>query len=79
MTIDEVFSEIIKDKSFYENSDGGVTFSGGECMLQIDFLAKILKKCNHIKWNKWQFNYIKRAKKIYKEKFRKHSTFEIMY
>ena len=42
---DEVFSEIAKDKMFYENSGGGVTFSGGECMLQIDFLCEILKKC----------------------------------
>lgn len=42
---DEVFNEIIKDKVFYENSGGGVTFSGGECMLQIDFLLEILKKC----------------------------------
>ena len=30
---------------FYETSNGGVTFSGGECMLQIDFLCEILKKC----------------------------------
>ena len=44
-TVDEVFSEIIKDKLFYENSGGGVTFSGGECLLQIDFLYEILKKC----------------------------------
>ena len=44
-TVDEVFAEISKDKAFYENSGGGVTFSGGECMLQIDFLAEILKKC----------------------------------
>jgi pyruvate formate lyase activating enzyme len=44
-TVDEVFDEIIKDKAFYENSSGGVTFSGGECMLQIDFLLEILKKC----------------------------------
>ena len=44
-TVDEVFAEIIKDKSYYENSGGGVTFSGGECMLQIDFLLEILKKC----------------------------------
>ena len=43
--INEVFGEIIKDKPFYDNSGGGVTFSGGECMLQIDFLAEILKKC----------------------------------
>ena len=44
-TVDEVFSEIIKDKAYYGNSDGGVTFSGGECMLQIDFLVEILKLC----------------------------------
>jgi pyruvate formate lyase activating enzyme len=36
---------VLKDKAFYENSDGGVTFSGGECMLQIDFLEELLKKC----------------------------------
>ena len=44
-TVDEVFSEIVKDKLFYENSGGGITFSGGECMLQIGFLYEILKKC----------------------------------
>ena len=42
---DEVFNEIAKDKTFYENSGGGATFSGGECMLQIGFLCEILKKC----------------------------------
>ena len=44
-TPDEVLAEVIKDKAFYDNSGGGVTFSGGECMLQIDFLLEILKKC----------------------------------
>lgn len=44
-TADELFDIIIKDKIFYETSGGGVTFSGGECMLQIDFLCAILKKC----------------------------------
>ena len=44
-TVDEVLKEVLKDKAFYETSGGGVTFSGGECMLQIDFLAEILKKC----------------------------------
>lgn len=44
-TVEEVYNEIIKDKSFYKTSNGGVTFSGGECMLQIDFLSGILKKC----------------------------------
>ena len=43
--VDEVLGEIIKDKPLYENSLGGVTFSGGECMLQIDFLEEMLKRC----------------------------------
>ncbi len=42
---DEVLKIILKDKTFYDNSGGGVTFSGGECMLQIDFLLEILQKC----------------------------------
>ena len=44
-TVDEVIKEILKDKVFYESSGGGVTFSGGECMLQIDFLEEALKEC----------------------------------
>ena len=44
-TVDEIFGEVIKDKLFYETSGGGVTFSGGECMLQNEFLVQILKKC----------------------------------
>ena len=44
-TVDEIFSELLKDKAYYDNSGGGVTFSGGECLLQADFLAELLKKC----------------------------------
>ena len=44
-TVDEVFKIICKDKTFYTTSGGGATFSGGECMLHIDFLKEILKKC----------------------------------
>ena len=44
-TVEEVWKEIEKDIPFYQNSDGGVTFSGGECMLQVDFLVELLKKC----------------------------------
>lgn len=44
-TVDEVMREILKDKVFYENSGGGVTFSGGECMLQIETLTELLAKC----------------------------------
>ena len=44
-TVDRLLGEVIKDKLFYESSGGGVTFSGGECMLQLDFLSEMLKKC----------------------------------
>ncbi len=44
-SVDEVFKEIIKDNDYYNSTNGGVTFSGGECMLQIEFLEEILKKC----------------------------------
>lgn len=44
-TPEEVFAEIEKDRDYYEESGGGATFSGGECMLQIDFLVQLLKLC----------------------------------
>ena len=44
-TVEQVWNEIKKDRLFYDASGGGVTFSGGECMLQLDFLTEILKVC----------------------------------
>ena len=44
-TADEILSEVSKDRLFYDNSGGGVTLSGGECMLRIDFVASLLQKC----------------------------------
>ena len=44
-TVDGVMREIMKDKRFYDNSVGGVTFSGGECMLQLEPLEALLIKC----------------------------------
>lgn len=43
--VDEVMKEIEKDLPFYEESNGGATFSGGEPMLQIDFLQSLLSEC----------------------------------
>lgn len=42
---DEIFEVIVRDKDFFMATGGGVTFSGGECMLYPDFLAAVLKKC----------------------------------
>ena len=42
-TADEVFAEVMKDKNFYE-PDGGVTFSGGEALLQAEAILPVLQK-----------------------------------
>lgn len=44
----EVMREILKDANFYKRTNGGVTFSGGEPLLQIDFLHEVLKECRRI-------------------------------
>lgn len=41
----ELLTEILKDKPYYDNSGGGVTFSGGECLLYPEFLAHTLSLC----------------------------------
>ncbi|KGO35454.1 hypothetical protein JT06_01670 [Desulfobulbus sp. Tol-SR] len=40
-----VMAEIEKDRPFYDTSGGGVTFSGGEPLLQPDFLLALLQEC----------------------------------
>ena len=44
ITVEELLQEIQKDILFYEESDGGVTFSGGEPFVQTDFLYSLIKK-----------------------------------
>jgi pyruvate formate lyase activating enzyme len=45
MTVEEILAEIEKERVFFEQSGGGVTFSGGEPMLQTDFLVRLLDTC----------------------------------
>lgn len=45
ITVSELMKEIEKDAIFYEESGGGVTFSGGEPMVQVDFLNQVLVAC----------------------------------
>lgn len=42
---EEIMDEVLRDRNFYESSGGGVTFSGGEPLLQPDFLAELLQRC----------------------------------
>ena len=44
-SVAELLAECEKDRLFFDTSGGGVTFSGGECMLQLDFLEELLKEC----------------------------------
>ena len=45
ITIPDLMREIKKDLLFFEQSGGGVTFSGGEPFYQADFLLEILSRC----------------------------------
>lgn len=45
LSVAEVMAEIEQDLPFYEESGGGATFSGGEPLMQPDFLLALLKSC----------------------------------
>jgi pyruvate formate lyase activating enzyme len=40
-TVDALVRELVKDKPFYDESGGGVTLTGGEPLLQIDFVLAL--------------------------------------
>jgi len=42
---DDVINDVIRDKMFYLDSKGGVTFSGGEPTMQFEFLSELLSLC----------------------------------
>lgn len=46
VTVDELLAEILRDRLFFDDSGGGVTFSGGEPLAQPDFLAASLEACH---------------------------------
>lgn len=46
VTVGEVMEEIKKDMPYYRRSNGGVTLSGGESLLQPDFATALLKTCH---------------------------------
>lgn len=45
MSANDVFKEALKYKSYMKFSNGGITVTGGEPLLQLDFLDELFKKC----------------------------------
>ena len=45
MSVSEIMSEIEKERVFFDQSSGGVTFSGGEPLVQAKFLIELLDEC----------------------------------
>ena len=45
MTVAEVMTQVKKDTIFYDQSGGGATFSGGEPLMQPEFLLSLLAAC----------------------------------
>ena len=44
-TTGELYKIVAADIDFYQQSGGGITCSGGEPLMQVDFLSAFLKKC----------------------------------
>lgn len=66
ISLDEAYNIIMEDKSFYDNSGGGATISGGEPMMQADFVAALFKRlceagvhtaldtCGYVKYSEYE-------------------------
>ena len=44
MSVEEILPILLEDRDFYDNSGGGVTISGGECLAQADFCRELLSR-----------------------------------
>ena len=66
MDVDAVMEEILRDREYYRQSGGGVTFSGGEPLLQADFcealgralaaegISLLLETCGMVLWEAFE-------------------------
>lgn len=43
--VSEIVSELVKYKEFFDASGGGITVSGGEPLLQMEFVTELFKEC----------------------------------
>lgn len=48
ISVDELISEIIKYRPYFDASGGGVTVSGGEPLLQAGFTGEIFRRCREL-------------------------------
>ena len=46
--LEDLLTELMKDQDYYRVSQGGVTFSGGEPLLQAEALARTLEECKRM-------------------------------
>ncbi|MDD5127362.1 MAG: glycyl-radical enzyme activating protein [Dehalococcoidales bacterium] len=44
LTVDEVLKEVLRDEALYRNSGGGMTVSGGEPLLQPEFVTELCRR-----------------------------------
>ncbi|MBR5140042.1 MAG: glycyl-radical enzyme activating protein [Clostridia bacterium] len=44
MTAEELMPILLEDREFFENSGGGITLSGGECLIYADFCRELLAR-----------------------------------
>lgn len=51
MTVEEIIRELRKDTIHFRKSNGGVTLSGGEVLVQPDFAAELLEACHREGWH----------------------------
>ncbi len=50
VSVEDVFNDVMRDKDFFASSGGGVTISGGEPLMQHEFVCELLEKlkCAHV-------------------------------
>lgn len=68
VTVEEIMKEIMKYKSYIKSSNGGVTISGGEPLMQPEFTKELLKKCKeagiHTALDTSGYSTIEKAKEV---------------
>ncbi|MEE1227459.1 MAG: glycyl-radical enzyme activating protein [Lachnospiraceae bacterium] len=50
MTVEDVMKELYSDRVVYRRTGGGITISGGEALMQHEFLSELLKTVHSLGW-----------------------------